>query len=478
MKIIKSFFLVSFFLVNHNLLAQAIFQKGTVIIAGEINQPSSELMGIISKEVMGRNTYSAKINPDGSFKVSFQMLSEHDIYLNYNNDLVTLLLAPGDSIFLTAKGHDFENSIKFYGDKASSNKVVGLFFDLYEMKSRGKKFFYRMRLEPDEFREYVDGFYPYLGKISETIIANHEADPATANWIRTYIKYAHAYDLFKYGIKSVKNLPQNYYDFADEYKMKDINDLKCSMFYEWFLSLYYNIYQLPRFDENEDLRLLRENEQYCDKLELTFELLAKNEKMGIIAETFITREYEMFLRYRTYDCSNTCYQKYQALVSNRDYQAFIAKKINQKKVASSQRISIEELAEMEFIGDLFAEIQEKHQGKVLYVDFWGTGCGPCIREFPNSKLLKEQLQDKDIEFVYLCDPTENDKWKAAIAKYQLQGDNYLLTKDQKTSLRHVFNFNGIPRYLIVDKEGSFVDKNAPRPSSKFIKNTLVKLSEM
>ena len=45
---------------------------------------------------------------------------------------------------------------------------------------------------------------------------------------------------------------------------------------------------------------------------------------------------------------------------------------------------------------LLVNIANKHKGKVIYVDFWATWCGPCRAEMPFAKKLKETLKDKEV----------------------------------------------------------------------------------
>ena len=60
----------------------------------------------------------------------------------------------------------------------------------------------------------------------------------------------------------------------------------------------------------------------------------------------------------------------------------------------------------------------------------------------------------------------------------LQGKSYLLTKDQSAILSEKFNLYGIPRYIIIDKNGNIVDENAKRPYSGALKTELMELMEM
>ncbi len=122
---------------------------------------------------------------------------------------------------------------------------------------------------------------------------------------------------------------------------------------------------------------------------------------------------------------------------------------------------------------------EDFKGKVVYVDFWGTRCGPCLKEFEYIPELKKRFQNDSVEFLYLCSPyslgwdKDNEKrWKDLIVKHKLTGTNILISAEcymagffEKYKDK-VANMYIIPTYLLVDKQGKITDFNALRPSSK------------
>lgn len=115
-------------------------------------------------------------------------------------------------------------------------------------------------------------------------------------------------------------------------------------------------------------------------------------------------------------------------------------------------------------------------GKVVYIDLWGTRCAPCIEEFKHSVALKEKYSGKDLVFLYLKAPYSFDdskEWNSMIYKHHLSGMNVSMSIDFYTdqfwnkyskfySEERLF---GIPTYMIVNKQGKIVDYDAPRPSS-------------
>lgn len=115
------------------------------------------------------------------------------------------------------------------------------------------------------------------------------------------------------------------------------------------------------------------------------------------------------------------------------------------------------------------------QGKVIYIDMWGTRCGPCLEEFAHLVPLKNRYKGKSIAFVYLKAPygfDDSKDWKELIEKHHLDGINISMSIQFYTQnfwMRYTDIYSKdrlftIPTYLIANKDGKIVNYDAPRPS--------------
>jgi thiol-disulfide isomerase/thioredoxin len=104
------------------------------------------------------------------------------------------------------------------------------------------------------------------------------------------------------------------------------------------------------------------------------------------------------------------------------------------------------------------------KGKKVYIDVWATWCGPCRQEFPYSIKLKEKFKNRDdIVFLYVSVDESKTAWQ-----------NFLQTTEAPQGL-HIWQYRptilddyliaGIPRYMLIDKNGKIVMADAPRPSA-------------
>lgn len=120
-----------------------------------------------------------------------------------------------------------------------------------------------------------------------------------------------------------------------------------------------------------------------------------------------------------------------------------------------------------------ASIIASHPGRILYIDIWGTWCGPCREQFSYVRALKERFKDEPIDFVYVAiekPEASVNVWKETVSFYNLTGKHILAGKELAACFRELYKSEGseamvFPSYLLVDKDGKLVTAHANQPSS-------------
>ena len=97
------------------------------------------------------------------------------------------------------------------------------------------------------------------------------------------------------------------------------------------------------------------------------------------------------------------------------------------------------------------------KGKFLYLDFWGTWCGPCLMETPSIKYAYEKTARKDIEFLGIAVNDRKEKLIEVIKEYEIKYPQVL--ESDANNLKKKYNIVGFPTTFLIDRKGRIVAKN-------------------
>lgn len=107
---------------------------------------------------------------------------------------------------------------------------------------------------------------------------------------------------------------------------------------------------------------------------------------------------------------------------------------------------------------------EDFKGKVVFIDFWASWCIACINEMKHFKKIREQFKD-NTDFVYLTISMDEkeENWHKSLEKWQVEGLRCWAKGAYDADIAKAYQINALPVFILISKDGKFMDVNPPRP---------------
>jgi len=96
------------------------------------------------------------------------------------------------------------------------------------------------------------------------------------------------------------------------------------------------------------------------------------------------------------------------------------------------------------------------RGKVIFLNFWATWCGPCKEEMPSIETLHQQFKEKD--FVFLTISVDYEGKKPVKEFIEKQRYTFPVLLDPKCETLDLYKVKGIPTTILIDKNRKMIGK--------------------
>lgn len=409
---------------------------------------------------------SSKQGEDGKFMFAFSPVKEGYYVVGLSNNKqhrYTFYFKPGDQLNLKITPSSYE----LFGDNTPENKEITRWHDFIfplEDKSvyfQGKK------------STYVD-FFPLFEEKQEELKSYPKSATPNTVFNNTFEEYKKI-DLLSIALTFIQT-PRSAHpqgeDFIDYYRQIDLPGLTRNtalLNYPNGVELFLNSY-MTSIRINDELQNSQKAKIYENP---AASLLGGSDLDKVINDTIkgeltimLSRQNKTLAGFSEYKKN---YGKYVITDSQKERFRNVELALN-KNTAGEDAIDFK-----------FADISGKEialsdfKGKVVYIDVWATWCGPCKREFPFMKEIEKQYHGND-NMVFMgvnVDISKDiEKWKTFLEKEQLPGVQIFAGDAANQSIMMPYNIKGIPRFILVGKDGKLISADAPRPSSPELKAML------
>jgi cytochrome c biogenesis protein CcmG/thiol:disulfide interchange protein DsbE len=107
---------------------------------------------------------------------------------------------------------------------------------------------------------------------------------------------------------------------------------------------------------------------------------------------------------------------------------------------------------------------KQYRGKVVFLNFWATWCGPCKEEMPSMDELYKQFKDK--EFVFLTISVDYAGITPVRDFIEKHHYTFPVLIDPKCETLDLFEVKGIPTTFLIDKKGMIIGRAIGRKDWK------------
>ncbi|MFD2286679.1 redoxin domain-containing protein [Pedobacter petrophilus] len=122
---------------------------------------------------------------------------------------------------------------------------------------------------------------------------------------------------------------------------------------------------------------------------------------------------------------------------------------------------------------------KEYKGKYIYLDIWASWCYPCRKEYPLLEAMIAKLDTSKVKVISISIDHQSKgmtgpswRWMGALKGYSMKGTQWCVTD---TTMEKDYKIDQIPRFILLNPDGTVKEMNTTRPSNP---ETLGKLNKL
>ena len=106
------------------------------------------------------------------------------------------------------------------------------------------------------------------------------------------------------------------------------------------------------------------------------------------------------------------------------------------------------------------------QGKLVYLNFWKSANGPCLRDLPYVQDLQKSLAGKDVVFINISFDEFEPSWRQLVAARKLLGVQVWAAGGLHSKIAQAYGLNTVPAYILLGEDGTILTTKPKRVGSR------------
>ena len=141
--------------------------------------------------------------------------------------------------------------------------------------------------------------------------------------------------------------------------------------------------------------------------------------------------------------------------------------LRNEKLENKSFLNKGEIAPDFYLSDLNEKFHtlKEFQGNLIFISFWATWCSPCLKTIPQKNSMIKDYGNEQIVFINISFDKEKDKWEKSVKSNNIFGINLICNGNWEDILKTKYYIQGIPRYILINKDGEIIDSDAPSPGN-------------
>ncbi|WP_201977621.1 TlpA family protein disulfide reductase [Hymenobacter rubidus] len=463
--------------------------SGVAILTGRINGPTTDSVSISLRENPldpKEKLYRSAITEKGEFKITVPLKGPSKADFVYGDDVAPLFLDPGTDLDARFKGTDMSGTLRF----KANDVPTGLATKLRNGNNLNAEQRHRQQaanannylqeadaqfVENDGFQVLPDNiqlyeapflsFLEYRRKHEFNFLEDHAAKQS---FTQDFYNYAHAEVVYSYANdrltfqdlrEQVVNtegrlkMAPDYYNFLREPGLLNEPNAVLSELYHEFLLNYVH------FTVAQDKHQRTDPDFYPASYALASRKLNGTTRaiiLGrILQESFrfghVKQSAAMLADFRNYDSKNAYYPTLLAdFNQHKDFAIGAPAPDFTLTSATGDTVHLHDF-----------------QGKLVYLNFWKSTNGLCLRDLAYAQELIRKFEGKNIVFINVALDENEQAWKQLVTVKKLPGVQVRVPGGGlRSPVAKEYALQEVPTYMLVGEDGTFLNTKPKRLSSR------------
>ena len=422
-----------------------------VIIKGSILKSGAHQIFIENASLPEQRDTIEVVDGKINHKLFIQYPGIWNIYFG-NSGPTNLFLSPGYELSISSNPQDSNLVIDFVKEGNVENDILDT---LNRQDLSGWCFSNALKMEYEAGNRLIDSSYQSNLKNFDKFVKAHPISSTFETLMRKNFIYEATSVKLSLAMQSL--VDSNRFPSIDFVKNIPLEDPTMLGFpsYAGLLNLWLNTLPRPNYDSLPPSEARK-------AFETNYIRAIQQIKNDSVRQFLLLSQVLMGLRFQDASQISAMLDYFKKTNTNALYARFVNKKLSFSNGSRAPNFSLADASGQMHTLDEF-------RGRYVFIDFWATWCGPCIKEMPAFHQLQEDYKDAPIVFLSISIDHDLAVWKTFLEKHRPNNLNLICqqipdAKGFENPIAKAYQVIGIPAFVLIDPQGKLAHTRTTKPS--------------